>query len=53
MKLRPRLDALETKARAGTPDLVICSTVEETHAVKKPATVIITGVQRRTLEAKP
>jgi hypothetical protein len=53
MKLRPRLDALEAKVIAGTPDLVICATVEEAQAVKKPATVIITGVQRRTLETKP
>ena len=54
MKLRNRLEALETRAGSSPADLVICSTPEEASTRRNlppEALVIVTGVPRTPKEA--
>ncbi len=53
MKLRSRLEALETRSGSSPADLIICSTPEEATRRNLPpeAVVIVTGVSRSPKEA--
>lgn len=56
MKLRTRLDTLETKCGTIPADLVICSTADEATASRRnlppDAVVIVTGVPRTSKETR-